>query len=77
MVCSHSEEVGLWGDWYATTGPQGAPTFPAPSGLCPNPQERELHVLGSISVGYHSAESFCTQEAFPGPSLVGGEDPGL
>lgn len=70
MVCSHSEEVGLWGDWDATTRPRGAPTFPAPPGLCPNPQERELHVLGSISGDCHSMESFCTQEAFPGPSLA-------
>ena len=49
MVCSHSEEVGLWGDRDVTTGPRGAPPFPAPPGLCRNPQKRELHVLGSIS----------------------------
>ena len=75
VVCSHSEEVGLWGDWDATTGPRGAPTFPAPPGLCPNPQERELHVLGSISGSCHSMESFCTQETFPGPSLAGERGP--
>ena len=69
VVCSHSEEVGLWGDRDVTTGPRGAPPFPAPPGLCPNPQKRELHVLGSIS-----GLSLC-RESFPGPSLAGERGP--